>query len=74
MTIPTTEENSRRYFEELPFHELIELDHESLTEDQLRSLASVLKERRQSGQKRAAAATKESKKTSKQSFDFDRFL
>lgn len=47
---------------ELPFHELIEVDASSLTDDEKRVLVSVLQEQRQSPQKRRSSAKRQAKK------------
>jgi hypothetical protein len=74
MKIPTTQENSTKYFEELPFHLLIEVDLTTLTEDQLRGYVTVTQNQRQSAQKRNASLTKESKKIGGTGIDVSKYI
>lgn len=46
----------------MPFSQLIEIDHDTLDDDQKRMLVEVLQERRQCAQKRRSVAKKESDK------------
>jgi len=74
MKIPTTQENSQKHFEELPFHLLIEVDLTTLTEDQLRAYVTVTQNQRQSAQKRNASLTKESKKIGGTGLDVSKYI
>lgn len=66
----------RASFEELPFHQLIDLDIDTLDDDSKRVLVEVLQERRQSAQKRRSVAKKQAKKITGKSeeVDISRFM
>lgn len=52
---------SRTYFAELPFHALIETNITKLSDEELRAFTDVVKERRQSSQKRRSDNAKTAK-------------
>lgn len=66
-----TSSASRASFEELPFHQLIDIDIETLDDDSKRVLVEVLQERRQSAQKRRSVAKQQSDKLTGKSKDVD---
>lgn len=66
----------RASFEELPLHQLIDLDTSQMTDAEKRVLVEVIQEVRQSAQKRRSVNRKQSDKISGKSKDVDisRFL
>ncbi len=61
----------RASFEELPFHQLIDQDVSTMTDDQKRLLIEVIQERRQSAQKRRSVSKKQAAKISGKSKEID---
>lgn len=53
-------QKSKEYFEELPLHELLEINVNTLTAEEARTMLSVVQEQRTSPQKRRSKKSKES--------------
>ena len=66
--------STTKSFKDLPYHELIEIDHEKLSEEECRELVKVIQEQRSSAQARRSTSKKQEKKLTGKSIDIDGLL